>query len=170
MIENINGKQTPRKIGLAAVQRDGMEYEFDIVGTLDDSSTLTITKTRYSDIAGATVPLPDSSFGEQLKAWLSDGAELEHPQILEVFEDYDHEGVLENELFPVEKMDRIYEIAVKLFNIKGHALDDRMLEAASKILKLNVTNLSALHKNDGNKIMRQLEGTAVKRGVWEAQA
>ena len=42
------GKSVPRRIGLKEVQREGVEYEFDLVGLLDLSNTLTI------EIVGAT--------------------------------------------------------------------------------------------------------------------
>lgn len=43
-----NGKTTIRKIGMAPVQRDGLEYEFDVMFDLDqDSHRAVCTKTRY---------------------------------------------------------------------------------------------------------------------------
>jgi hypothetical protein len=40
------GKTVPRKVGLAPVMRDGIEYEFDVFGDMDQEHTLVITKTR----------------------------------------------------------------------------------------------------------------------------
>lgn len=70
------GKMTPRKIGLAPVQREGMEYEFDVIGELDMLNTLTITKTRISKLTGKVIPTPGAALGETLKAWAIDGAPL----------------------------------------------------------------------------------------------
>ena len=33
--EDARGKKTPRKVGMAPIQREGMEYELDVVGDLD---------------------------------------------------------------------------------------------------------------------------------------
>lgn len=70
------GKMTPRKVGLAPVQREGMEYEFDVVAEMDMKNTLYVTKTRISRLAGKVIPYPDAALGETLKAWLLDGTPL----------------------------------------------------------------------------------------------
>jgi hypothetical protein len=67
------GKATPRKIGLAPVQRDGVEYEFDIVGSLNIENTLTIEKSRMVDLAGKIIPKPDRKLGMHIMAWLNSG-------------------------------------------------------------------------------------------------
>ena len=45
------GKQVPRKVGMAPIQREGCEYEFDVIGELQ-STVLTITKTRLRFLQG----------------------------------------------------------------------------------------------------------------------
>lgn len=69
------GKTTPRKVGLAPVQRDGMEYEFDVVGEMDMQNTLVITKSRVPELANAVMLQPGKALGETLLKWLEDGAE-----------------------------------------------------------------------------------------------
>lgn len=71
--QDSNGKQVPRKIGLAPVQRQGVEYEFDLVGDLDLSHVLTVTKSRCPQLDGAIVVKPGASFAQPLLAWLGDG-------------------------------------------------------------------------------------------------
>lgn len=72
---NERGKLTPRKVGLGAVQRDGIEYEFDIVGVLDMDNNLQITKTRCRALApNETLPKPGKKLADTLVAWLSSGA------------------------------------------------------------------------------------------------
>jgi len=59
------------KVGMAPVQRDGMEYEFDIIGELDQDNILTVSKSRYFGLSeGQEVPKPSRSFGEELAKWL----------------------------------------------------------------------------------------------------
>lgn len=73
--EDSKGKKVPRKVGMAPVQRDGMEYEFDVVADLDIQGNVTIGKTRCPDLNGALLKHADvKGMGEKLKAWLSDGA------------------------------------------------------------------------------------------------
>jgi hypothetical protein len=40
-----NGKKKRVKIGSAAVQRDGLEYELDLIGYMDEDNTLVVDKT-----------------------------------------------------------------------------------------------------------------------------
>lgn len=67
------GKTTVRKIGLAPVQRDGLEYEFDVVADLDQDNNCIIGKTRCPALAGQVFPRAGRDLARQLNAWLSDG-------------------------------------------------------------------------------------------------
>lgn len=71
--EDHRGKKVPRKIGLKPEQRDGLEYEFDIVGDLDHENTLIITKSRAKTIAGRVIAKPGADFAAEIAAWLGDG-------------------------------------------------------------------------------------------------
>lgn len=71
------GKVNVERVGTAAVQRDGVEYEFDVVGQLDQSNTLHVIKSRCPEVQG-DIRKPGAELAETLKAWLSDG-EPEQP-------------------------------------------------------------------------------------------
>jgi KaiC/GvpD/RAD55 family RecA-like ATPase len=71
------GKTQIRKVGLAPIQRDGMDFEFDIVGDMDADNNLVITKTRCRPLTGKTFNKPGKPLADTIKAWLTDGA----PQI-----------------------------------------------------------------------------------------
>lgn len=76
------GKKVPRKVGLAPVQREGMEYEFDVCGEMDDSNALTVTKSRCPDLARKRIQQPGAEFAKVIKNWLSDGApQSEEPRV-----------------------------------------------------------------------------------------
>jgi energy-coupling factor transporter ATP-binding protein EcfA2 len=60
---NEKGKKVRRKIGLKPVQREGLEYEFDLVGALDDENTLTIDKNRVM-LADGTAPYTGKAFSK----------------------------------------------------------------------------------------------------------
>ena len=70
VIENVNGRNTPRKVGIGPVQRDGVEYEFDIVGEIDQSHVTTITKTRIPALDNFH-EIPGRSFVDIISKWLS---------------------------------------------------------------------------------------------------
>ena len=74
------GKNIPRKVGLAPVQRDAMEYEFDVMGDMDIDNNLIISKSRCKSLTGAVIPKPGKEVSDILKAWLSDGEAPINPQ------------------------------------------------------------------------------------------
>ena len=63
------GKSVPRKIGLAPVMRDGIEFEFDVCGDLDQDNNLTITKTRCSALSGKVINRPGREMANVLREW-----------------------------------------------------------------------------------------------------
>lgn len=65
-------KQKPVKLGMAPIQRDGMEYEFDIVGEMDMQNTLTIVKSRASGLNQTEWEKPSKTFALAVTAWLND--------------------------------------------------------------------------------------------------
>jgi AAA domain len=64
------GKTAPRKVGLAPVMRDGIEYEFDVCADMDQENTLVITKSRCPKLAGGVFPKPGKELADVLKEWL----------------------------------------------------------------------------------------------------
>jgi hypothetical protein len=70
------GKQTVRKIGLAPIMRDGIDYEFTIFMELDAQHQAYVGKDRTRLFDGMIVK-PDAEVGRQLKAWLEAGTEDE---------------------------------------------------------------------------------------------
>ena len=69
IIEEENGRKTPKKVGLAPVQRDGLEYEFTVVMDVDKNHVASTSKDRTGLFDGQFVKL-DEKVGEQLKEWL----------------------------------------------------------------------------------------------------
>lgn len=70
--QNERGKNAPRKVGTAPVQRDGMEFEFDLAGDMD-AATMVVSKTRLEPIPlGAVYKEAGEALGEQIARWLSD--------------------------------------------------------------------------------------------------
>lgn len=71
ILETKDGKQVPRKVGMAAIQREGMEYEFDVVGEMDLDNTLIIQKSRCPSLNGQVIKLPGKDVATILTEWLS---------------------------------------------------------------------------------------------------
>ena len=73
VIEQVNGRTQVRKVGLQPVQRDGLEYEFTVVGDVTQDHELIITKTRAAWLKDQIIREAGEELGKQLAAWLSDG-------------------------------------------------------------------------------------------------
>lgn len=74
--DNGRGGKVPKKVGMAPILRDGMEYEFTIVGDMDHDHKFVVSKSRWSEIAGKTIHEPDEALAKKMLAWLNDGAEV----------------------------------------------------------------------------------------------
>lgn len=62
----------PKKVGLAPIQRPGVEYEFDLLFKMDDA-ILTVEKTRCDRLApGTTHQRPGTEFAQLLVDWIED--------------------------------------------------------------------------------------------------
>lgn len=70
------GKTKIEKVGLAAIQREGMEYEFTCVGDLGLDHVLRISKTRLDGVlsTGDAFERPGELFAKRVYGWLIDGA------------------------------------------------------------------------------------------------
>lgn len=74
--QNDKGKATPTKVGLGAVQRDGFEYEFDIVFDVGLDHAAQVSKDRSDLFGGQTMQLTEKT-GEALRDWLGTPAASE---------------------------------------------------------------------------------------------
>jgi hypothetical protein len=72
------GKTIIRKLGMAPVQREGMDYEFTLVFDLDAHHNVLASKDRTSIFDGQVIRLSQET-GETLRAWLDSGVEAPLP-------------------------------------------------------------------------------------------
>jgi hypothetical protein len=84
-------KTVVRHIGTEPVQREGSEFESDIIGVLDQDNTMRVTKSRIASLQGKTFHHPGKDFAELMLADLRAGkpepeipANLPTPQKAEV--------------------------------------------------------------------------------------
>jgi hypothetical protein len=81
VVENVGGRNQVRKVGLQPVQRDGLEYEFTVVGDVTQDHDLVVTKTRAAFLKDAVIREAGEDLGRQLAAWLSDGTTPARPAV-----------------------------------------------------------------------------------------
>jgi hypothetical protein len=81
--KNEKGKTEIKKLGMAAIQRDGLEYEFTLTGDLDLSNTLRISKTRLGPVIcpGDVFEKPGAALAGKIFGWLVDGAPAVVPDV-----------------------------------------------------------------------------------------
>ena len=75
-VENEKGRTEIKKVGLAPVQRDGVEYEFTTVFDLSITHSASVSKDRTSLFDGQIFQL-SPEVGEKLKEWLETGVEVQ---------------------------------------------------------------------------------------------
>ena len=81
VVENVGGRNQVRKVGLQPVQRDGLEYEFTVVGDVTQDHDLVVTKTRAAFLKDAVIREAGEDLGRQLAAWLASGTSAPRPAV-----------------------------------------------------------------------------------------
>lgn len=79
METNKRGKLEPKKVGMAPVQREGMDYEFTVVLDIDATHTAHASKDRTS-LFDNEYFIPGPATGQKMLAWLNTGADAPPPQ------------------------------------------------------------------------------------------
>ncbi len=77
--KNDKGKNSPRKVGLQPVQRDGLEYEFDCVADMDTDHNLIVGKTRIDLLDGKVFNKPAGQIVALINQWMGGSAPAQAP-------------------------------------------------------------------------------------------
>lgn len=77
LIDESNGKKEVRKVGMAPIQREGMEYEFTLVLDLDHRTHKAVPSKTRIDLFDGKVFVPSEQTGRELIAWMESGADEE---------------------------------------------------------------------------------------------
>lgn len=140
-----NGKQVPEKVGLKAVQREGMDYEFTIVLDLDIKHYTTSSKDRSSLFMGKPPFIISPSTGKQINDWCNSGKEEEPdlPQLIQECDSLDALYVLYKRL--PEELQQCY---LPFFTTRRKELSITENPVNTNLEKpANITNLLNLSKN-----------------------
>jgi hypothetical protein len=161
-----SGKMVPRKIGLAPIQRDGLEYEFDVVADMDLAHTLVVSKTRCKALDGAVIRKPDGALADTLKAWLTDGAPIPEPEAPAFT------PAQVPETLPVPSPPFRDEITQRILNLQHRLADEHDLKmadlvAATAVLRDEITGKRAKKLAD----LTEAEADQVAEGLvqWAAK-
>jgi len=74
--KDANGKNRNRRVGLEPRQREGVEYEFDMLAEMDSSHNLHIISTRCLELDDYSEWKPGAALGERIADWLKTGEGL----------------------------------------------------------------------------------------------
>ena len=80
VLQDRNGKQVPVKVGMKAITRDGMEYEFGIGFEIDLNHTATCSKDRTGLFVDAEPFVITPATGQKLVEWANTGVDAPKPE------------------------------------------------------------------------------------------
>jgi len=112
------GKKKPVKIGLAPIQRDGMEYEFTVVLDLDNESHIASASKDRTRIFKSKYEVITEETGKQILEWLTSGISEEEAtqRIIDDYVEQIHQQQDESSLKKV--FAEAYKYAQQLNNIE----------------------------------------------------
>lgn len=128
---NDKGKQQPKKVGMAPVQREGMEYEFTVMLDVDMAHIASASKDRTSLFDGQFFKLsPDT--GKTLLQWLETGTSpfLSADQIANVQTAAKDSGITEEQICAAGRVSSLSMIKAEKFLGLLAWIKDQRKEAA----------------------------------------
>lgn len=75
MDRDATGRTYVRKLGMAPIQREGLDFEFDIAGDIDMDHNWVISKTRCTLLDGKTFHNPGRDVAMTILQWLNEGVD-----------------------------------------------------------------------------------------------
>lgn len=87
MQDDGTGKKTPVKVGLAPIQREGVEYEFTIVFDISVEKHLAIASKDRTGLFNDFIDRLTPDVGQQIKEWAESGADITENKFVRLTED-----------------------------------------------------------------------------------
>lgn len=166
---NDKGKQMPKKIGLAPVQREGMEYEFTVMLDVDMKHIASASKDRTSLFDGQYFTI-DRKTGEILREWLEIGEDVPRQPKAKVNEPVPTSAPIHPSTGTWESMTADQQI--QLMNIVDCVRSELNLKGAGAAAKLwaeETADLSAEEKTAAWTRLESDERSAMKKAQRAAQ-
>lgn len=180
-----NGKKVIKKMGMAPVQREGLEYEFDIVLDMDSDNTAVVSKSRCPALSGAVLRKPGGDVAKTLADWLhgakpapgnaEPGQAPQGPQQEVDFYPPDGEQLFGRETEPApprasrEQQNQFHAIGTKIYGA-GPAWDAARHKLVEEITTGATTSSNDLTPGECNELMLTMLGKAAFGDEWSAKA
>lgn len=137
------GRQIVRKIGLAPVMRDGIEYEFTIFMELDSQHLAHVGKDRTRLFDGMIIK-PDADIGRQLLAWLDSGA----PEPVRTGLDDAQRAHLRETIVNADSIDALYKAFATAYRAANALQDLAALDELTRAKDERKAALEAQHERE----------------------
>ena len=132
VMEQVNGKTQVKSVGLEPIQRKGMIYEFDIVGSLDLDNVLSIVKTRCSELQNAVFPRAGKEIAEVMLRWLDGVPAPEKPvSVKDAYESCYSSGLVKGKADFYQYVSEALGYAITAENVMSLGQDDIKMVIAS---------------------------------------
>jgi hypothetical protein len=86
VLSDKNGKTVPEKVGLKAVQREGLEYEFTLLFELAANQKASVSKDRTGLFTGQPDELLSTETGKRIAEWCASGSPITQKDVEEKIE------------------------------------------------------------------------------------
>jgi hypothetical protein len=133
--QNDRGKTAPRKVGLAPVQREGMEYEFTVVLDIASPSHLAEASKDRTSLFDGQLFKPTIDTGEKIKEWLEKGIDF-IPEPVEL-----PKGNVKKFIELLEKTTSEEELNNLIHKLPERKWESEELEMITEIEKIKRSNL-----------------------------
>ena len=137
------GRQVVRKIGLAPVMRDGIEYEFTVFMELDSQHLAHVGKDRTRLFDGMIIK-PDADIGRQLLAWLDSGA----PEPVRTGLDDAQRTYLRETIVNADSIDTLYKAFATAYRAANALQDLAALDELTRAKDERKAALEAQHERE----------------------
>ena len=138
IIENDRGKKMPTKMGLAPIQRDGLEYEFTIMFDIGiERHMATATKDRtgmFKDWCDVISP----QVGEMIRTWSNGGADVAEDGYVKI----------EQEKVMVRTRNGLTDIVTLSYEQMQQLLASSKYALAHKAIRERVDNIDAMQEEE----------------------
>lgn len=156
--EDERGRSKPKKLGLEAIQRDGMGYEFDMFCDMDIDHNMIVTKTRIG-LDGDVIKKPGKDLALKLLAFLNSGEThvVEPPQpVIEVPEPPKVETPTKRQVSVQQLVEKIPGVMQKM----GAEDVDDAIETAMTLIRVefNVANPVDIPDENASKLAEFMNG------------
>lgn len=137
LVENEKGKQAPKKIGLAPIQRDGFEYEFSLVLDIDMSHQAMASKDR-TGLFDKEIFVPTEETGKRIREWISEGEVVKPEPVVDEPKSVPQVVLAELKALAAKKgwdLNQVKEYAIKYFGRLPSQLTEQEFLLLQKAVK-----------------------------------